>query len=458
MNLTDLKNRQIAIVGYGMEGQAIARYLLKHNFSPALVDETPWEHWPKTTQQDIQALQVNFIFGPDAFLELKTFDIVFRSPGVALAKLKPKVNPRCVITSQTQWFFEHCRAKIIGITGTKGKGTTATLIYQILQNGQPDGAKIFLTGNIGETQPLEFLDKLTPEDFVVYELSSFQLQDLHTSPQVAVVLMVTSEHLDYHQNVSEYVKAKSSICQFQTEQDYCIVNSDFPASVKIGELSKGQKLFFSTQQANNADCFVQNDELLIPKWEAKFFTRHFLLRGKHNLQNISAAILACKCLGVSNAQISETINRFKGLEHRLEFVGEKHGIKYFNDSFSTTPETAIAAIQSFTEPLIVILGGSKKNSDFQELGKMINQSKNIKALILVGEEAKKIKDAVLVGGGEEGVLILENAKNMEEIFGQIKSVATAGDVVLLSPACASFDMFKNYKDRGEQFKQFVNHE
>ena len=452
--LSNLKNKLVAVLGYGQEGKATARYLIKHGVTPVLFDQKPWEQWKQGEKDEIKALGVNFIFGPDCFKELTGFDIAFRSPGIRLDQV---TSDKLQVTSQTKWFFEHCPSKIIGITGTKGKGTTATLISEILKLQFKISSlkfKIHLTGNIGEAQPFDFLDDLTPNDWIIYELSSFQLQDLDKSPHIAVVLMITSEHLDYHKNLDEYVEAKTAITKFQGPNDFAIYNIDYPASIKIGEIGKGTKIQISREQKLEQGCFVDGDKIILKNIVGTNFqlpTSDVLLKGSHNLENICAAVAAAAHAGASKDVIQKAINTFKGLSHRLELVTEKQGIKFYDDSISTTPETAVAAINSFFEPLILILGGSSKNSDFSELGNTIKKTKNIKAIILIGEEADSIKTSL---DGFKGQ-ILENAKNMQEIFRQIKQVASSGDVVLLSPACASFDMFKDYKDRGEQFKNLA---
>ncbi len=423
----------VAVLGFGLEGKATANYLLKHGLNPVLFDARPWQDWPLEEQEYIKSLKVNFIFGPDYLKELKGFNVVFRSPGIKLSDVQKAVTPGAVITSQTKWFFEHCPAPIIGVTGTKGKGTTCTLIFNILKQV---GKSAYLVGNIGETQPLEILDGLAKQDFIVYELSSFQLQDLTKSPHIGVVLMVTSEHLDYHKDVEEYRQAKEAIAKFQTRADFTVYNKDYEASKQIGELGDGQKIPIGTNM---------NTETAFDHFKIQ-------LKGAHNLENIKAAVAVAKILSIDEATIEKAVYEFKGLTHRLEFVAEKNGVKYYNDSFSTTPETAAAAIRAFTEPEIIILGGSSKNSDFTALGATIVQTKNIRVLILIGQEAGRIEQSL---NGKFGGRVLRGAKNMAEIFAQIKPIATAGDVVLLSPACASFGIFKNYKDRGEQFSAFA---
>jgi len=454
MAIGDLKNKLIAVLGFGQEGEATTAYLIKHGIKPVLFDQKPWDQWPKDTQDKIKALGIHFIFGPDAFLELKGFDIIFRSPGISLAKI-PKFNSDIRITSQTKFFFENCPAKIIGVTGTKGKGTTATLISEMLKlQCQMSNFKYqtYLTGNIGKVQPLEIVDNLTANDWVVYELSSFQLQDLNKSPHIGVVLMTTSEHLDYHKDDSEYVEAKSAIIKYQDTDDVAIINADYQNSGKIGRLGQGKKLFCS-RRTTQGDCYVENNILFLKNSDFQFNLNELGLVGPHNYENACAAVLAAKSAGCSNEAIKKILREFKGLKHRLEFVDKKNGIKFYNDSFSTTPETAIAAIKAFTEPEVLILGGSSKKSDFSQLVKQISITKNLKAIILIGQEATKLKE--LLANQYSGP-VLEGANSLIEVFAQIKTIGQNGDVVLFSPACASFDWFKNYVDRGEQFKNLVS--
>jgi UDP-N-acetylmuramoylalanine--D-glutamate ligase len=460
MDIRDLENKMVAVLGFGQEGRATTEYLLKHGIKPVLFDQKPWHEWDAETQEYIKSLGINFIFGPDFLKELAGFDVAFRSPGIPWSKVKGQ-RSKVQITSQTKWFFEHCPCKIIGVTGTKGKGTTATLISKILQlQAQSLKAKfqIHLVGNIGETQPFEVLDNLKRDDWVIYELSSFQLQDLTQSPHIGVVLMTTSEHLDYHKDTQEYREAKTPIVKYQTAQDFAIVNADFEASVAIGKQGSGNKYYFSRKKQTAPGAFV-HDEFVVfvnsSEMETKVLQVSDLkLKGAHNLENVCAAVVAAVCAGCSFEAIKSATLTFTGLKHRLEFVAEKQGIKFYNDSFSTTPETAIAAIKSFTEPEVIIVGGSSKNSDFTELGKTIADAKNIKAIIFIGPEEQRIQQAVESHSVFKGKMFT-GAQSMQEIFDQVKSIATSGDIVLLSPACASFGMFKNYKERGEQFKNFA---
>ena len=356
------------------------------------------------------------------FGDLSKYDILVRSPGVY--RYRPELEGLNA-TSKTKIFFDVCPGKIIGVTGTKGKGTTSTLIYEILKAA---GKKVFLGGNIGKGI-FEHLDEMDEDSLVVLELSSFQLIDLHKSPHIAVVLMTTSEHQDWHKSLDEYIEAKSKITQFQMSSDFVVYNKDYPNSVKIGMQGKGQKI-----AVTGAD------------WRGEM-----RLRGEHNRENVAAAVAVAKIFDIQYSIFGEVIKNFKGLEHRLEEVVTVGGVTYFDDSFSTTPETTIAAIQSFTEPLILICGGSEKGSDFTQMGKVISESRNVKTVILIGLMAERIKEKI----SNEEIKILRGAKNMAEIMEQVKSAAESGDVVVLSPAAASFDMFKNYKERGNQFKEAV---
>lgn len=454
MTINDLKNKQVAILGFGeKEGKATLEYLIRHQIRPTLFDKRDWSEFSESDKQYITQKNIPFIFGEGYLSELRSFEVVFRNPAFKfldpeLQKLQKK---GLLITSQTKFFLENCPAFTIGVTGTKGKGTTCSLIEQILKKNNT--AKVFLTGNIGKIQAFEFLDTLTKKDIVVFELSSFQLQDLEISPKIGVLLMVTPEHLDYHKDLNEYLNAKSNILKHQTPEDIAIINKDFENSLKIAEVCNSKKYFFSTN--NKADCYLENEVIVFPSMGLTYPTKNLLLKGKHNIQNICAAILASFFAGASKESVVETLSNFKGLEHRLEFVAEKNGIKFYNDSFSTIPETTIAAIQSFSENKIIILGGSSKNSNFNELASIISKSNSIKALLLMGAEGQKIEEC-LQAYGFNAHKIYKNFSSMQEIFKHLKTLAQKEDVVLLSPACASFDMFKNYIERGEQFKELVN--
>ncbi|MCX6817194.1 MAG: UDP-N-acetylmuramoyl-L-alanine--D-glutamate ligase [Candidatus Beckwithbacteria bacterium] len=400
-------NQSVAILGLGEEGQDLL-------------------HWLKANTQNCRIK----VFDKVKVVDLAAFDIVFRSPGfyrfspMLLAAEKSGV----IISSATKLFFSLCPCPIIGVTGTKGKGTTAALITQILKKS---GQNIYLAGNIGKPM-LSLLNKLKSSDLVCLELSSFQLQDLTQSPHIAVVLNITSEHLNIHKNVAEYRQAKTNILRYQHPDDYAVINGDYPTTRSMAVLTKGKVSFFSRHNLSLDPTRVK-------------------LRGEHNLENIAAAMTAARLAGAEKEIILKTVYSFKGLEHRLELVREFKQVKFYNDSFSTTPETAIAALNSFTEAIIIILGGSDKKSDYSQLQQTIVNRSNLKALILIGKMGSKIGQNLAGFKGR----IISGGQTMQQIVSQAKDLTSPGDVVVLSPACASFDMFKNYKDRGNQFKTYV---
>lgn len=467
MNISDLENKQVAILGFGREGKAVLSFLQKHHIRPAIFDEKQFGSMEEEDQILLKNSELPFITGPEAFKELTGFEVLFRSPGVH--RLHPEVlaaeKKGAIITSQTKWFFEHARGTIIGVTGTKGKGTCSSLIYEMLnkalENKDFSGpilteqSRVYLTGNIGKDAPFEILEQLTDKDAIVYELSSFQLQDLEVSPRIGVCLMVTSDHLDVHKTEEEYISAKQAILKFQKPGDVGIVNADYENSVAIGKLGQGTKYYFSRHKQVETGAYMEGWNVLVKNLngEHSFNTTSKLLRGNHNLENICGSVLAATAAGAGDKSIQEVINSFKGLEHRLEFITTQDGISFYNDSISTTGDTSIAAIASFTEPLILILGGSDKGLDFTQLANVIAESHNIKHIIVIGQTAPKILDA-LNNTNFHG-RISTGASSMEEVFDQIKGAAHTGDVVLLSPACASFGMFKNYADRGNQFKKLA---
>lgn len=429
--MDSIKDKKIAVIGEGIEGKSSKEFLEKNGAIVTVLD--------KSQNQDYLD-------------DLDSYDLIVRSPGVRLTDLEGKVDSR-KITSQTKLFFDITPTKnIIGVTGTKGKGTTSTLIYEMLKR---DGRDVYLGGNIG-VPPFEFIDKLTSESWVVLEMSSFQLQDLDKSPHIAVMLMTTSEHLDYHKDVEEYIQAKRNILSHQSNADFAVLNRDYPASNESDILTNGKVYFVSREREVEEGCFALGGAIILNidgDSEVVFETDDLLLRGDHNHENVCAAVMAAYLAKVDLISIKIALKTFKGLEHRLELVDTINGVEYYNDSFSTTPETAIAAIEAFKNPEILILGGSSKNSDFTELGEVIGRHDNIRAIIGIGEEWLKIKAEIKNVRPE--TLILEGADSMEKIVLAASKVAQPGDVVLLSPACASFGMFKNYKDRGNQFKEEV---
>lgn len=454
------KGKKIAVLGFGIEGKSVVEFLMSAGSLITVIDQAKREAFDTNELERLEQAGVEFVF--EAIPSLLSYDLVFRSPGIKpnTQQLLEAKEKGVEVTSATKVFFELCPCPVVGVTGTKGKGTTSTLIYEMLKlhSSTSSGQKndVFLGGNIG-TPPLSFLSNVKPDSRVVLELSSFQLIDLDKSPHIAVMLMTTSEHLDYHVDVYEYIEAKRNICRFQNANDFAVVNRDYPASNESDIHSNGRVYRVSREQEVDQGCFVKDNAIYLKMdghEEAILPVKEIALRGKHNWENVCAAVVAAVCAGASTKSIIPVLKSFKGLEHRIEFVATVRGVSYYDDSYSSTPETAIAAIESFAEPKILILGGSSKNSDFTELGQVISDSDSIKVIIGIGEEWRKIRSKIKDQRSKMGYV--EGCKNMKEIVKKAAEIAEIGDVVLLSPACASFDMFNSYKDRGNQFKEEVN--
>ncbi len=459
------QGKKIAVLGFSVEGMAITDFLYKHGAFVTIADQKTENQFDRSYLDKFKKKNVDLMLGPLYLKTLKNQDLIVRSPGFPLwhESLTPLLK-KGLVTSQTKIFFELCPGKIIGVTGTKGKGTTATLIYKLLKDA---GKKVYLGGNIGNP-PITFLDQLTAESLVVLELSSFQLEDLNRSPHIAVVLNMTSDHLfsssyespNYHTSHQEYINAKENIVKYQKKSDFAVLNIDYPQSNYLKKLTTASIWFNSNRSFVKKGVYVKKNAIILNS-----NSNHYLickadkvqLRGKHNLENITAAVCASYLAGTAIKGMGKTIISFKGLEHRLEFVSEINGVKFYNDSFSTIPETTIAAINSFYEPIILICGGSEKNSDYTYLGNEVVKN-NIKMVILIGAMANKIKksiDSASKNQNKPAPKLLMGIKNMKDIVDRAKQWSRPGDVILLSPACASFDMFKNYKDRGNLFKLAV---
>jgi len=444
-------DKKIAVLGLGNENMALIQYLVKHGANDLTICDK------KASEDILEYLKtektIKSRFGDDYLKDLEDFELIFRTPG--LAYLAPEIqeakNKGVIISSQTKLFLDKAPAMIIGVTGTKGKGTTSTLIYEMLRNS---GKKVYLAGNIGNA-PIEFLDNLDPSDIVILELSSFQLQDLEKSPHISVVLNVGIDHLDVHKNGKEYIDAKMNLVSHQNKDDFACINADYATSLKFADITRAQTYWFSCKLVDRG-VWLKNDAeifLRLDKTDQKIIeTKEIALRGRHNWENVMAATLASALAGANLGAITKTVKEFRGLEHRIEPVAEINGANFYNDSFSTTPDTAVAAIKSFHEPIILIAGGSEKNADYTLLGKEIAVS-TVKVLITIGVTGPRIKKAALDAGAK--AKIIDNCKDFDEAINASLGEMHPGDVILLSPASASFDWFKNYKERGHQFREKI---
>ena len=410
---------KIAIAGYGVEGKASYDYWSGKGHEIVIVSE-------KANAASLSA-GMESLFGENVFSELDDFDLIIRSPGI---------NPRKLpyggkVWSATNEFFEQCPAPIIAVTGTKGKGTTSSLIASILKAA---GKNVHLVGNIG-TPAIAELSNIGASDIVVYEISSFQLWDIKKSPHIAVVLGIEADHLDVHDSMDDYVAAKANIVRFQGLDDIVVFNANNKIASGIAALSSARKIEYPFDIGDVAS------NIQIP--------------GPHNIENASAAVAAVSEY-VSDSDVLKTgIASFTGLPHRIKLIRELNGIKFYDDSYSSAPAASIAALKSFTEPKIIILGGYDKGADFGELARFMVSDESLKKALLIGQTKYSIAEVLKSNGVSETKYDIVESTDFASIVSYAHELAVSGDVVLLSPGSASFDMFKNFTDRGEQFVNLV---
>lgn len=448
------KGKKIVIVGMSTEGQDSLKFFSSQHCTVICADRRNKDEL-FSVYPELQQADVEFALGPTYLASVKTADIIVRTPGMALStpEFVEAQKAGKELTSLTKLFFELCTAPIIGVTGTKGKGTTSTLIFEMLKQA---GKTAYLGGNVG-TPLLSLVPSINKDDWVVLELSSFQLEDLTQSPHIAVVLRITQDHLanfdplasNFHVSREAYVEAKKQIVLHQTETDFLICNADDPTASSFAKESKGKAYFFGKADTNQA--LIDQESVLMQLDSTKQIVTsrsEMTILGAHNLENIAAASLAASLAGVPIDIIQAVARTFPGLPHRLEKVVVKDGVTYINDSFSTTPETTVAAIAAFDVPIILILGGSEKGADFTQMGKAIAESR-VKKAIVIGAMTDRIVQALHEAAFKGDIVV--GLTTMHDMVQNAGSGAMPGDVVLLSPGCASFGLFKNYKERGKQF-------
>ncbi len=461
--LENLAKKSILILGMGREGWSTYEFLRQHlpNKKLALADRQEFAKLDQT-KKDLLEIDHNLelFFGENHLEKIADYKLIFKSPGIpqtipAIADAKANGS---ILTSNTQLFFELCPGIIIGITGTKGKSTTSAMVHHVLKS---NGLDSHLVGNIGQPS-LAVLEKINGDSLVVCELSSHQLETMTISPHIAVVQDVTSEHLDYYQTTADYQQAKTAICRFQKETDFIVFNPAMAGATKIAQLSAGQHLRFSLTEGPDAVVFVRNNQILRKDnqqhVELVLETAQLPLRGEHNLLNVMPAVVVGTLFNLSAEQLGSALQTFKGLPHRLELVHERKGIKYYDDSLSTLPDAAIKAIDSFSEPIVLLAGGYERYQDFAELAQKIVEKKVVGVVLFRPTGERLATEIEKLKTGELPTITF--AENMTEAVGKAQSIManyfaktnTNEGVILLSPASASFGMFKDYADRGEQFK------
>jgi len=452
--LASLKGKKAAVLGIGVSNTPLIKMLLRAGVKVTACDKNPRERLGEVADE-LESLGAELCLG-EGYLDHLKHDVIFRTPGMRpdLPQLTAAVERGTVLTSEMEVFFEVCPCPIIAVTGSDGKTTTTTIIAKLLEAA---GYNTYLGGNIGK--PL-LADTVGMEegDIAVVELSSFQLMTMKRSPHIAVVTNLAPNHLDVHTSMSEYVAAKENIFRYQTDGDKVILNQDnditrgFAAGVLAG------KTMFSRRELLDPGVCVKNGAIWVNGVDG---TRRevlpledILLPGEHNIENYMAAIAAVDGL-VPDAVIRSFAASFGGVEHRIELVRELNGVKYYNDSIASSPSRTIAGLRSFQQKVILIAGGYDKHIPFEPLGPEIIE--HVKELVLTGDTALKIRVAVENALGYEpgkpGITVIDD---FEQAVLTAHNLAKPGDIVILSPACASFDKFKNFAQRGETFKRIVH--
>jgi UDP-N-acetylmuramoylalanine--D-glutamate ligase len=448
----NLKNKRIAFIGTGVSHRELIPQFLTEGYDVTLLDKKT----ELTEKNAYESLGCKFILGETYLDNLTEFDIVFRTPGMYFGnpKLSEAIRRGVTVTSELEVFFSLCPAKTYAVTGSDGKTTTTTLIAEMLS---AEGFTVHKGGNIGKAL-LPIIRDVKETDIVVCELSSFQLMSMRSSPDVAVVTNITPNHLDVHGTMEEYIGCKKNILLHQNAFGKAVLGLDSPDAAALSEIVRGQTVYFSRQEKpeifgafldESGDLCYNNDG------EITHFVnkKDIKIPGLHNVENYLAAIAAVYGT-VSPETVRKVAENFGGVPHRIEFVREIDNVKYYNDSIATSPTRTIAGLRSFGRKIIVIAGGYDKKIPYEPLAPEVNRF--VKCLITLGATAEKIENAVRsFSGYDENECKIIRVKTLEEAVLAARREAADGDVVSLSPASASFDLYKNFEERGEHFKRIV---
>ncbi len=440
----DLQNKNITVIGMGRSGIASANFLAGRKALVTLIDHKEGKDLKEAMAQLNPSVQMKFATTTLPGNE----ELIVLSPGVDIHSsfLEPARRQGIPIWSEVELASRFTSIPIIAITGTNGKSTCTTLIGKILQGA---GKKVLVGGNIGI--PFISLVDQKGADFLVLEISSFQLEAIENfHPNISIVLNITPDHLDRHKTLAAYIALKERVIENQTENDCCLLNLDDASTKNLGQNSSAQKFFFSAKTKVDQGAFLMENHLMVRKdgTEKKICAIEDLNQVMQwQVENVLAASLACSLLDIPTESIAESLKRFTGMEHRMEWVRTFRGIDFVNDSKGTNVGAVQKSLESLSRPIVLIAGGKDKGSDFLPLKETLKQK--VKHLILIGETRSKFQKIL------NGSFSHEEAGSMAEAVHQAMSKAVSGDVVLLSPACASFDMFADYTDRGNQFKTIV---
>lgn len=436
--------KNISVIGVGISNRPLIKLLVEAGAKVTAYDRRTAEQLGDI-YAELSALGVEFSLGEN-YLEELSGEIIFKTPGMRFDNpylVKAKENGS-IVTSEMELFFDVCPSHIIAVTGSDGKTTTTTLIHKMMTAA---GYKTWLGGNIGNPL-LADAEKMSKDDWVILELSSFQLHTMKKSPEIAVITNITPNHLDMHKDYNEYIDAKKNIMLYQNDKSKLIVNASNDVTSEIGKEAKGKILEFSSKI--DADICLDGDFIKI-NGDKVLDIKDIKIKGMHNVENYMAAIGAVEGL-VANSVIVDVAKTFGGVEHRIELVRVLDGVEYYNSSIDSSPNRTINTLKVFDKPVIMISGGKDKGIAYDEIGPAIKEK--VKILILIGKTADSIDAAVKKAGANDVEII--RCSTYDEVVKTAKSCAKPGDVVLLSPASTSFDMFSNFEERGNLFKKLVN--
>ena len=450
----NIKEKKVAIIGLGVSNKPLIEYLYNLGAKITVFDNREQEKidediWSKVVEYNLQ-----YSLGEDYLKKLKGFDFIFRSPSCRpdLPEIQEEIKRGAILTSEIELVLKFTPSKTIGITGSDGKTTTTSLIYEILKRKY----KCFLGGNIGKPLFTQ-ISEMRPEDIVVLKLSSFQLMNMELSTDIAVVTNISPNHLNVHNDYKEYIDSKANIFKYQKENGILIINYDNNITKDFAKIANGKVVYFS-RQAKLPNGVIYDNGVI--KYCENDLRRHIIskrdikIRGMHNIENICAAIAATSTL-VEPEEQARAIAEFTGVEHRLEFVRELDRVKWYNDSIASSPNRTIAGLNSYDEKIVLIAGGRDKHLDYEPLAKPIIE--NVTTLIVMGETAEKIKNVVIRElEVENKQMNIIRVNSVEEAVKKAKEIAQPNEIVLFSPASTSFDMFKNFEERGKKFKEEVN--
>jgi UDP-N-acetylmuramoylalanine--D-glutamate ligase len=450
----DWCKKNVLVVGMAKSGISAAKLCSRLGAKVTIQDVKSKEELMKSVKEEIDILDsmaVYMLLGEEPTDIIDSFDLIVLSPGVPtdLEFLNKARQLQIPIWSEIELAFVLCPCPVIAITGTNGKTTTTTLVGEIMKKYNP-GTQV--VGNIG-IPFTEKVEELKKEDLVVAEISSFQLESIHTfKPKVSAILNITPDHLNRHKSLENYVAAKERIFENQDENDYCVLNDDDDICSKMKHKTKAKALLFSRKKELNEGAFLKDNKIWVrlgKEDEAICLTEELRIPGNHNIENVLAAVAISVSMGVPPEIIRDVVIHFKVVEHRIEFVDKIDGVEYYNDSKATNVDAAIIGIQSMKAPVVLIGGGMDKGADFSEWIDAFDGK--VKALIVMGETADKI----IKTANQKGFFNIKKVSSIEEAVRLAKETAQKGDCVLLSPACASWDMFKSYEERGKLFKKAV---